>query len=30
MIQSTKLWNQTMSSIVGAADCWKVICHGEG
>ena len=30
MIQSTKSWNQMMSSIVGAADCWKPICHGDG
>ena len=30
MIQSTKLWNQMMSSIAGAADCWKPICHGHG
>src|ERR1044071_6784135 len=30
MIQSTKLWNQVMSSMVGAADCWKPICQGEG
>src|SRR5215213_11731221 len=30
MIQSTKLWNQVMSSMVGAADCWKPICHGVG
>src|ERR1700742_4114890 len=30
MTQSRKWWNQTMSSIVGAADCWKPICQGEG
>src|SRR6188508_2719786 len=30
MIQSTKLWNQVMSSIVGAADRWKPNCHGTG
>src|SRR5215212_5304338 len=30
MIQRTKLWNQVMSSIEGAADCWKPICHGVG
>src|ERR1044072_1548812 len=29
-IQSTKLWNQMMSSIVGAADCWKPSCQGLG
>src|SRR5215213_5545327 len=30
MIQRTKLWNQVMSSMVGAADCWKPICQGVG
>src|ERR1051325_10415815 len=30
MIQRTKLWNQVMSSMVGAADCWKPICQGLG
>src|SRR5215475_11703421 len=30
MIQSTKSWNQMMSSIVGAADCCRPICQGEG
>src|SRR5262245_51165222 len=30
MSQSRKLWNQMMSSMVGAADCWKFICQGLG
>src|ERR1041384_4042387 len=30
MIQSRKLWNQMMSSIVGAADCWKWSGGGRG
>src|SRR5215216_1608837 len=30
MIQSTKLWNQVISSMVGAADCWKPICQALG
>src|SRR5438128_7707488 len=27
MTQSRKSWNQVMSSMVGAADFWKPICH---
>src|SRR5882757_7117804 len=30
MTQSRKSWNQVMSSMVGAADFWKPICHGTG
>ena len=30
MTQSRMSWNQVMSSMVGAADFWKPICHGTG
>src|SRR5689334_25025318 len=30
MIQSTKSWNQMMSSTVGVTDFWHDICHGLG
>ena len=30
MTISRKSWNQVMLSMIGVADCWKLICQGDG